>query len=76
MALYSGNSGSDATIGSWNTAFHVRLNTAGVDHRQCTGSGDHSWGYWRQDLRDILAQRFGTAAPSAPCPNAWGAPQP
>jgi S-formylglutathione hydrolase FrmB len=76
MVLYSGNSGSDANIGAWNTAFHDRLTAVGVDHRFCIGTGDHSWGYWREDLRDFLAQRYGGASASAACPNGWGAPRP
>jgi S-formylglutathione hydrolase FrmB len=74
MALYSGSSGSDSAIGTWNTAFHGRLDAAGVVHRFCIGTGDHSWGYWREDLRDFLAHRYGTTPSS--CPNGWGAPQP
>jgi S-formylglutathione hydrolase FrmB len=74
MALYSGNTGSDEGIGTWNNAFHTRLNQNGVVHRYCTGAGDHSWGYWREDLKDFLAHRFGTT-PST-CPNSWGAPRP
>jgi S-formylglutathione hydrolase FrmB len=74
MALYSGNTGSDAGIGTWNNAFHSRLGSAGGVPRDCTGTGDHSWGYWREDLRDFLAHRYGTTPSS--CPNSWGPSKP
>jgi S-formylglutathione hydrolase FrmB len=73
MTLYSGTTGTDEGIGSWNRAFHDRLNANGVVHRFCTGTGDHSWSYWGPDLVDFLRDRYGTT-PST-CPNGWGAPQ-
>jgi S-formylglutathione hydrolase FrmB len=76
MWLYSGETGTDEGIGTWNDAFHQELGDNGVDHRYCTGTGDHSWGYWRGDFVDFLDQRYGTASPSDTCPNSWGTPVP
>jgi S-formylglutathione hydrolase FrmB len=78
FGLYAGQNSSSSEgeqqIGQWNTAFHSRLNGAGVAHRWCTGTGTHSWGFWRQDLADFLRYAYGTTPAS--CPNGWGAPTP
>jgi S-formylglutathione hydrolase FrmB len=50
------------------------LNTSGVDHRYCTGTGTHSWSYWKADLVHFLRHTYGTGP--AACPNGWGAPKP
>jgi hypothetical protein len=31
-----------------------------VTHRYCTGSGDHTWQYFKEDLKDFLAYAYGT----------------
>ena len=41
-------------IADTNDAFHSRLNAHAVTHRYCSGYGEHSFDYWREDLRDFL----------------------
>ena len=78
FGLYSGQNISstegERQIGQWNTRFHTQLNAASVAHRFCTGTGTHSWGYWRADLADFLQYAYGTTPGT--CPNNWGAPTP
>jgi S-formylglutathione hydrolase FrmB len=77
FGLYSGQNTSslegERQIGQWNDRLHAQLGTNGVVHRYCTGTGSHSWGYWRADLRDFLFYAYGTTPAS--CPNGWGAPR-
>ncbi|HLT70763.1 MAG TPA: alpha/beta hydrolase family protein [Acidimicrobiales bacterium] len=70
MAVYAGGlagSGGETDIGTWNLAFHQRLEQAGVEHRWCGGQGSHDWTWWRRHLRDFVAFAFGTTPSS--CPN-------
>lgn len=76
FGLYSGQNSlpweGEGGIGIWNNTFHAQLKANGVDHRYCTGTGTHSWGFWRPDLADFLSYAYGTTPAS--CPNGWGPP--
>jgi S-formylglutathione hydrolase FrmB len=78
FGLYAGQNTSpsdgEGDVGAWNDEFHHALNTNGVTHRYCSGTGSHSWEFWQQDLRDFINYVYGTAPDS--CPNGWGAPRP
>lgn len=50
---------------------HQALNAAGVEHRYCTGSGDHSWTYWLPDLRDFLATTYGSTPSTCTTNPGW-----
>jgi S-formylglutathione hydrolase FrmB len=70
MAVYAGGLagwGGETDIGTWNLAFHQRLEQAGVDHRWCGGQGSHDWTWWKRHLRDFVAYAYGTTPSS--CPN-------
>jgi S-formylglutathione hydrolase FrmB len=61
LAMYAGGNPSGETgIGEVNNTLHARLKTRGVTHRYCAGSGDHTWQYFKEDLKDFLAYAYGT----------------
>lgn len=64
LGLYSGQNSSifenEREFGLMADAFHAELNAEGVDHRYCTGTGTHSWSFWRNDLADFLQYIYGT----------------
>jgi S-formylglutathione hydrolase FrmB len=43
-----------------NDQFHAALSAAGTAHRYCRGPGNHTWPFWRGDLRDFLANVYGS----------------
>jgi len=53
-----------------NRDFDAALSAAGVNHRYCTGTGNHSWTYWRADLRNFLQYAYGPAPDTGDCNNA------
>jgi S-formylglutathione hydrolase FrmB len=72
MAVYVGNTGTDAFLGAANDELHGVLVDEGVEHRYCTGPGEHSFQYWTQDLADFLEYVYGDTPET--CPNGWGDP--
>jgi S-formylglutathione hydrolase FrmB len=53
-----------------NRDFDAALSAAGVNHRYCTGTGNHSWPYWRSDLRNFLQYAYGPTPDTGDCNNA------
>ena len=78
LALYAGQNTSasegEGDVGVWNDEFHRALSASGVAHRYCSGTGNHAWDFWQQDLRDFINYVYGTTPSS--CPNRWGPPRP
>jgi S-formylglutathione hydrolase FrmB len=76
LALYSGRRinpwelAAEQDIANMNDPLHQALNQAQVVHRYCSGYGEHSYTYWREDLKDFLTYVYGTPEPctSSPCP--------
>ena len=64
FGLYSGQNTSslegEQQIGVWNNELHAELNARGVAHRYCTGTGSHSWTFWKNDLKDFVNYVYGT----------------
>lgn len=59
FAMYSGrklspSDSGEADIAAMNDLLHTRLKSSNVTHRYCSGYGEHSFVYWREDLRDFL----------------------
>ena len=52
-------------IADMNDPFHDRLKAHQVEHRYCSGYGEHKFQYWREDLRDFLNYIY--AATPADC---------
>ena len=55
LAMYAGgNDTGEVDMANANDDFHAMLNAHGVTHRYCTGPGDHTWPYFREDFEDFL----------------------
>ncbi|MGW0657467.1 alpha/beta hydrolase [Streptodolium elevatio] len=54
LALYSGTDQGDGAIHGSVVDMHNNLKAKGVYPRVCTGSGDHTWPFWKNDLADFL----------------------
>ncbi|WP_369381606.1 alpha/beta hydrolase [Streptomyces sp. cg36] len=76
LALYAGGAGGagETDIHGWNRSLHEDLDSRSTAHRYCTGSGEHDYRYWTEELKDFVALVYG-ATPSE-CPNGWGSPTP
>lgn len=83
VSLYCGYGGTsnaaasaiEYVAGIANDKMHNTWKSAGLNARYCTGVGDHSWLYWRNDLQNWLDYTYGTD-PKPACPSGWGAPRP
>jgi len=74
FAMYSGGRPTgEVDINTVNEELHDDLDTVGVDHRYCSGPGDHSWGFWRNDLSDFLEYVYGTTPTSCTANTGWTA---
>lgn len=54
-----------------NGRFHNELVTAGIDHRFCSGYGEHSWPYWQNDFEDFLRFAYGDTPSSSTTNPGW-----
>jgi S-formylglutathione hydrolase FrmB len=75
FGLYAGQNTSslegERQIGIWNDEFHAALDARGVDHRYCTGTGTHSWSFWKNDLKDFLNYVYGTTPSQCTANPGW-----
>jgi S-formylglutathione hydrolase FrmB len=71
FAMYAGNNngGGETDINDWNQILHMGLVHQNLNHRFCTGSGDHSFNYWIPDLKDFLS--YLTGQPTGCGPAGW-----
>jgi len=58
----------EAAVAEANASLHQRLETLAIPHVHEVGPGNHSWGYWRDDLAASLPAFLAVAAARQPDP--------
>lgn len=77
LGLYSGRKinwwdiRGEQDIADTNDAFHTQLNAHSVAHRYCSGYGEHSFDYWREDLKDFLYYVYGSTPATCTLNAGW-----